>query len=195
MSNSIIDLIRHGEPQGGSLYRGHNINDPLSDKGWQQMWDAVGDYNGWEHIISSPMLRCREFAEKLATKNSIPLHIEDNFKEVGFGAWEGLTREQVKDKNLEEYNSFYSDPVNNRPQSFEELGYFIERVTTAFNDIVSEHTGKNILVVAHAGVIRAILAHTVLAIPKGLYNFKITNAGISRINATTGEILFINHSF
>jgi len=35
--------MRHGEPVGGRAYRGHSIDDPLSEKGWQQMWDAVGD--------------------------------------------------------------------------------------------------------------------------------------------------------
>ena len=38
-----IDLIRHGEPVGGRKYRGQT-DDPLSEKGWAQMWAAVGDY-------------------------------------------------------------------------------------------------------------------------------------------------------
>ena len=37
MKETTIDLIRHGEPVGGRAYRGHNIDDPLSDKGWQQI--------------------------------------------------------------------------------------------------------------------------------------------------------------
>ena len=37
MSDTVIDLIRHGEPVGGRRYRGH-IDDPLSERGWQQMW-------------------------------------------------------------------------------------------------------------------------------------------------------------
>ena len=43
MDDTIIDLIRHGQPQGGSVYRGHGVDDPLSELGWQQMWKAVGD--------------------------------------------------------------------------------------------------------------------------------------------------------
>ena len=38
---TVIDLIRHGEPEGGKRYRGQ-IDHPLSATGWQQMWDAVG---------------------------------------------------------------------------------------------------------------------------------------------------------
>ena len=41
-----LDLMRHGEPVGGRRYRGRT-DDPLSEKGWNQMWTAVGDYRGW----------------------------------------------------------------------------------------------------------------------------------------------------
>lgn len=192
MNQTIIDLIRHGEPLGGSLYRGHSIDDPLSETGWQQMWQAIGDYNQWQQIISSPLLRCSHFAEQLAEKNNIPLQIEADFKEVGFGSWEGLTREQVKQKNLQEYVDFYNDPVNKRPAGCEDLKLFIQRVISSYNTIVEKFKGQHVLVIAHAGVIRAILAHIVSAPPKGLYNFKISNAGISRIHAEMNEIVFIN---
>ena len=51
MQNIIIDLIRHGEPQGGPRYRGDGIDDPLSDKGWRQMWDAVGEDAPWTFLF------------------------------------------------------------------------------------------------------------------------------------------------
>jgi len=192
MPDTIIDLLRHGEPRGGSMYRGNSIDDPLSDKGWQQMWQSVGEYSSWQHIISSPMLRCKEFAELLAKNLNIPVHIEDNFKEVGFGSWEGLTREQVKNTNLTEYNNFYSDPVNKRPLEAEDLNSFIQRVTTSYNKIVHDFKNQNILIVAHAGVIRSILATTVQAPAMGMYNFKIDNACFSRINANSCNIIFTN---
>lgn len=195
MSDTIIDLIRHGEPLGGNLYRGHSIDDPLADKGWQQMWNAVGNYNQWQHIISSPMLRCREFAEKLSDKNNIPLSIEENFKEVGFGSWEGLTREQVIKRNEAEYNNFYADPVNNRADGFENLNDFIQRTVNSFINAAELYKNKHILIVAHAGVIRAIIAYILHAPPGALYNIKIENAGISRVNQSKQEIIFVNRFF
>lgn len=194
MSQTIVDLIRHGEPIGGSLYRGHSIDDPLSEIGWQQMWQAVGNYSQWQSIVSSPLLRCRVFAEQLAAKYDIPIQIEPDFKEVGFGSWEGLTRAQVKQNNLQEYLDFYNDPVNKRPAGCEDLNVFIQRVISSYEKIVEQYKGQHILVVAHAGVIRAILAHIVYAPPKGIYNFKIENAGISRIHAQNNQIVFINNS-
>ena len=61
MKETVIDLIRHGEPIGGRRYRGHGVDDPLSEKGWSQMWQAVGNYNAWHHIITSPLQRCQQF--------------------------------------------------------------------------------------------------------------------------------------
>lgn len=194
MSHTIVDLIRHGEPLGGSLYRGHTVDDPLSQKGWQQMWKSVGEYNQWQQIISSPMLRCSEFSQQLAKRNNIPIQAEDNLKEVGFGTWEGLTREQVKQQDLMAYTNFYTDPVNNRPEGSENLQLFIQRVITCYEKIINKFENKHVLIVAHAGVIRAILAHIVHAPADGMYNFKIDNASISRIDVDSNNLLFMNQT-
>ncbi|MCK5386385.1 MAG: histidine phosphatase family protein [Gammaproteobacteria bacterium] len=178
---TIIDLIRHGEPEGGRAFRGHSINDPLSEKGWQQMWDAVGKNSPWDQIITSPLERCQAFAEALMDVYKIPCDTEENFKEVGFGSWEGRTPDEIKEDNLKEYQDFYLDPVNCRPAGAENLNDFIQRVTKAYEQTIEKHKGKHILIVAHAGVNRAIIANTLHAAPIGLYRIKVNNAGISRI--------------
>lgn len=178
---TIIDLIRHGEPEGGRAFRGHHINDPLSKKGWQQMWDAVGQDAPWDQIISSPLRRCQAFAEALMDEYQIPFTTEDDFKEVGFGSWEGRTPEEIKADNLSEYDAFYLDPVNSRPPGAEDLNAFIKRVSNAYNKTIEKYAGKHILIVAHAGVNRAIIANALHAAPIGLYRIKVNNAGISRL--------------
>ncbi len=180
-SETIIDLLRHGEPEGGRAFRGHSINDPLTEKGWQQMWDAVGDDLPWEQIITSPLERCQAFAEALMDVYKIPCTTEENFKEVGFGNWEGQTADEIKQHNLKEYQDFYLDPVNKRPAGAEDLNKFIQRVKTAYQQTVEKFQGQHILIIAHAGVIRAIIANALHATPLGLYRIKVNNAGISRL--------------
>jgi len=180
-TETIIDLIRHGEPEGGRAYRGHSIDDPLSEKGWQQMWDAVGDSAPWQQIVTSPLERCQAFAEALMDVYKIPCATEDDFKEVGFGSWEGKTPAEIKSTNLTEYEKFYLDPVNSRPAGAEPLDEFISRVTNAYTRNIEKYKGQHILIVAHAGVIRAIIANALHAAPIGLYRIKVNNAGISRI--------------
>jgi len=196
MTDTIIDFIRHGEPIGGRAFRGHNIDDPLSEKGWQQMREAVGDHCPWSRIISSPLSRCKAFAEELGQKHRLAVSIDERFKEVGFGDWEGKTPEQLQQQRLEEYNAFYADPVNKRPPGAEDLDAFIARVVSGYNDIVNNDAGKHVLVVAHAGVIRAAIANVLHTEPLGLYRIKVNNAGIASIRITErGAMLeHLNHS-
>ena len=154
-----IDVIRHGEPVGGRRYRGYSIDDPLTEKGWTQMRAAVPESPQWQHIVSSPLKRCLEFSQELANDLQIPFSIEDNMKEIGFGDWEGKTPEEIVAEDSEALNLFYIDPVNNRPKGAEPLDTFSERVWNAYQSIIKNHQGKHVLVVAHAGVARAITAN------------------------------------
>jgi len=145
------------------------------------MWSAIGDQAPWSHIITSPMLRCQAFAEAVAEKYAIPCSVEPDFREVGFGRWEGQTPDQLKKNRLQEYQDFYRDPVNLRPQGAEDLNDFIQRVTTAYNKAVETFQSSHLLIVAHAGVNRAIIARALHCQPIGLYRIKVNNAGISRL--------------
>ena len=195
MTDTIIDLIRHGEPVGGSAFRGHNIDDPLSDKGWQQMRGAIGNHCPWSHIISSPMQRCIAFANELADKNKLSVTTDDRLKEVGFGEWEGHTPSELKQQRPKEYVDFYLDPVNQRPPGAEDLDAFISRVVSAYQQVAKQHTGQHVLIVAHAGVMRAVIAHVLQSEPLGLYRIKVNNAGIARIHISErGAMLeYLNH--
>lgn len=195
MSDTIIDFIRHGQPEGGSVYRGHGVDDPLSELGWSQMWQAVGEKGSWQQIISSPMQRCREFAKALADKHTIPLVIDDRFKEVGFGSWEGRNRAEIKQKNQAEYDAFYHDPINCRPVGAEPVNDFLQRIGAAYADVLKNYPAKHCLVVAHAGVIRAVVTHVTHAAPIGLYRIQVKNAGISRIrHGQYGSMLEFHNS-
>jgi len=154
-----IDVIRHGEPEGGRRYRGYGVNDPLTEQGWQQMWGAISDQPPWDVIVSSPLARCLDFARALAEKADIPCIVEDTMKEIGFGVWEGLTPEEILADDSEALNHFYTDPVNNRPEGAEGLEAFSKRVWNAYQAIAETHKDKHILIVGHAGVSRAIAAN------------------------------------
>ncbi|SFD84018.1 histidine phosphatase family protein [Nitrosomonas sp. Nm166] len=189
MTDTVIDLIRHGEPVGGLRYRGHGIDDPLSEKGWSQMWGAIGDYKAWQYIITSPLQRCQMFAHALGERHGINVIVEPRFKEVGFGIWEGLSHDEVRINRASEYQSFLNDPVNQRPHGAEPLGDFMQRISSAYEETIQRYQSNHFLIVAHAGVIRALIARTVHASPAGLYRIKISNGGITRIRHTEAGAL------
>lgn len=179
MQSTIIDLIRHGEPVGGRRYRGRT-DDPLSDKGWAQMWAAVGDFCGWQQIVSSPLLRCAEFAHALGGKLEIPVAVDEQLAELGYGEWEGKTPAELTAHDPEVLLRYRRDPIGNRPAGSEDLDHFSARVTAAWGSLVEQQRGRHVLVVAHAGVIRMVLAQ-VLTIPLGhIFRIQVGNAAISR---------------
>ena len=175
-----LDLIRHGKPIGGRKYRGQ-IDDPLSEEGWSQMRAAVGNNAPWSHLVSSPLQRCRAFAEALAEQHGLPLAVEERFKEVGFGVWEGKTAAQIEFEAPGTLARFKADPIHARPQGAESLDIFLSRVAAGIESILLTHPGEHILIVCHAGVIRMALAHA-LAIPlANAYCIEVASAGITRL--------------
>jgi alpha-ribazole phosphatase/probable phosphoglycerate mutase len=183
-----IDLLRHGEPLGGGRYRGQ-LDDALSEKGWQQMWQAVAGRSDWQQIITSPLQRCQAFADSLGAQHGLPVHCEQRFCEVGFGAWEGKDREEVEQQFPGQLAKFYRDPVNQRPPGAEPLDEFLSRVRNGFDELLPRFAGQTVLIVAHAGVIRAIMSHALEIPPAAMYRIHVKNAGMTRLS-TDGERSF-----
>lgn len=175
----IVDLIRHGEPVGGRRYRGQ-IDDPLSDKGWSQMWSAVEVTQNWEVIVTSSLSRCSEFAYALGQRLDLSVYEEQRFKEIGFGEWEGHTAAEICADDPDRLLKFFRDPVHFRPAGAEPLDDFSSRVQSAWDEMLQRFSGQHVLIVAHAGVIRAVTA-LVLGIPIAhMFRLQVGNAGVSR---------------
>lgn len=178
--NLIIDLMRHGEPVGGRRYRGQT-DDALSERGWQQMRDAVGIYAGWQRIVTSPLQRCAAFADSLGEKLAIPVTREERFKEMGFGEWEGKLPAEICSTDPQRLLRFRLDPVAHAPPGAEPVALFHARCVAAWQELLAGQDAGNLLIVAHAGVIRMLLSHVLGLEPRNAYRIEIGNAGITRV--------------
>lgn len=154
-----IDLLRHGETEGGSRFNG-STDAALTDKGWLQLWQSVaGRDRCWDRIISSPLSRCAHFASELAEVRKLPLLLDDRFREMHFGAWEGYSAIELMATDAESLAQFWQDPVRNTPPLAEALEQFQQRVLSAWHEMVAAWPGESVLLVTHGGVIRTILCH------------------------------------
>ena len=181
-----IDLLRHGECEGGHVYRG-SLDLPLSESGWQQLRAAAGDFAGWNHIVCSPLQRCARFAEELAERRDLPLELHDAFREVHFGDWEGRAIADVWREQGSHARRFFSDPVNYAPPNGEPLTEFEERVLAGWKGLLQSHHGEHVLLVAHGGTIRVLLAH-ILSMPlTRIANLEVPYASASRIRIHHSE--------
>ena len=151
----ILDLLRHGEPQGGRLYRG-NQDDALTDKGWQQMLDSTQNKT-WDFIATSPLIRCADFAKHLSTTQNTPYQIFDGLEELAFGDWQGRSASEIGQVVVDQ---FKANPIANRPPNAEYLYDFQARVLSIFEPIIqNKQQYGSTLIIAHAGVIRVIKSY------------------------------------
>jgi alpha-ribazole phosphatase/probable phosphoglycerate mutase len=175
-----VDLLRHGEPLGGIRFRGHT-DDPLSATGWTQMRAAVQSGSPWQMVVSSPLLRCAGFAAELAAGAGIPLETDARLREIGFGAWEGRTPEELTQDDPGCLDRLWRDPAGFTPPGGEGLAAFAARVTAGWSELLLRHAGKHVLVVAHGGVNRVILCQALQIPIHNMFCLDVPYAGLSRI--------------
>jgi broad specificity phosphatase PhoE len=160
-------LVRHGETEGESSIRYHGRTDvALSELGRDQMRRAAraietnhGGIN-FARVFSSPLVRASEGA-RIVAGDSTPLVTIDEFAEVHFGLFEGLTADEIRVRYPDEFARWNADrlaPSYTYPEG-ERRADFTNRVERGLERMLALWTPRDsdVLLVAHRGVIRAIV--------------------------------------
>ncbi len=179
MADLIVDLLRHGEVEGGRCFRGRT-DDPLTEHGWLQMRRAVAMRSGWRGIVSSPARRCLRFARHLAETHHIPCAAAAWLWEMDFGDWEGATAAELATTDAARLEAFWRDPSRVSPPNGEPFRRFRQRVLEGWHETVRQGA-ERLLVVAHGGPIRIILAELLGMPPQNLMRLEIPHAALSRV--------------
>lgn len=158
-----VDILRHGLIDGYCVAAPRfigSIDDALSAQGWQQMHAAVQN-NGyeWDLIVSSPLRRCCEFAEVLATERKIPLQLMHGLREYHFGVWEGEYLSDIAARDPLALQNFWNDPMAHTPIAAESLEEFRLRVVAVWQTLLQYQDYRRILVISHGGVMRLLNCH------------------------------------
>lgn len=180
MQTTTIDLLRHGACAGGEIFRG-STDVALTELGWQQMQAALAQQGGWQQIVSSPLQRCRLFAEQLATAQHCALSVCDDLREIHFGDWEGCLHTDVERDHGPLLRQFWSDPSLVCPPNGEPMALFGERVRRALVDIVAVHRGKHLLLITHGAVIRLLLCEWLQMRMTAFSNIAVPYAALTRV--------------
>lgn len=151
-----IVLMRHGETTGESSIRFHGSTDvPLSDLGRAQMREAakVLSHECFDLVVGSPLRRSWEAAWIVGGGTSVRL--EHDFREIDFGRWEGLTKEEIEAsdpllfREWQEQKSAFDFPGGERRSDFR------ARIEAGLGRL-QQSGASGVLVVAHKGTVRSI---------------------------------------
>lgn len=176
-----VDLLRHGALVGGLRYRG-SIEADLTAEGRAAMdavWGLIGEQV--DAIVSSPLGRCRKPAEQWAAHSDIPCEVVDDFREMHYGAWEGLSAEEIEQDFPGMLARWRENPVGMQIPGAETVEAFAARVVQAWEKMLRAHTGHRLLLVGHSGTQRIILAHVLGAPLQATRRFAMPYAAWSRV--------------
>jgi len=107
-----------------------------------------------DKCVSSPMLRCRQSSEILFPGHKISY--DEDLYEIDFGRWEGLTFQEIAKEDPALVDKWADWSLEFCFPEGECIGHFVERVHNAGTRIAA-FSEENVMLIAHGGVIRALL--------------------------------------
>ncbi|PIP45045.1 MAG: hypothetical protein COZ70_05770 [Deltaproteobacteria bacterium CG_4_8_14_3_um_filter_51_11] len=155
-------LLRHGQVMDFASFPiyGHTDVD-MTETGILQMEMAAKRLKlaTVSAIYASDLKRAHAGALIIACHHDVPVKVEKDLREMYFGAWEGSTLSHLRENYAEELSKRQADPLNYRaPGGAETLSEFSHRIINCMEKIFDANKGGKIVIVAHGGTNRVILA-------------------------------------
>jgi probable phosphoglycerate mutase len=148
----MLYVVRHGETVWNVDHRVQGQTDvPLTEKGKEEASELKELVSGLDIdvVISSPLIRAKETA-KIIIDNKLPVNTDDRIIERDWGLNEGEIVDNVDMIDCWDFS------LNTKGLEFEKVQDFMSRVSEFLEDIKVRYQDKNVLVVAHSAVLRAI---------------------------------------
>ena len=156
-TTTVVDLLRHGQPTSDGCLAGQ-FDAELTESGWQQMNSTMTEPQNYDLVISSPLLRCHTFAQYYCDQHNLPLIVNHQWQEMSFGDWDGISYSELHEQAPSALSDFWADPWNHTPPNGEPMIEFHHRVEKVWQQLLTDHAGKRVLLICHSGVIRMLFA-------------------------------------
>ena len=175
-----VDLIRHGEPQGGNVFRGR-VDLPLSELGERQFRARVRKHRQpWTHIISSPLSRCADSGRWLAAERGMTCQIINDWQEIFYGDWENKPVDEVFQQHPQQAQKMWQQPFEFCAPNGESVPDFQQRIVAAWYQLLEQQQGQHVLLVNHGGVMRVLAQYLLKLDPQAMNRLAIPYAGLMR---------------
>ncbi|MGW1037517.1 bifunctional RNase H/acid phosphatase [Streptomyces antibioticus] len=180
-------LLRHGEtpltPQ--KRFSGRGGSDPsLSAVGREQaerVAGALARRGTVQHILASPLARTRETAGAVAARLGLEVVVEEGLIETDFGAWEGLTFGEVRERHPEDLNRWLADPEAEPTGGGESFAATAARISATRDKLTAAYAGRTVLLVTHVTPIKTLVRLALGAPPESLFRMELSAASLSAV--------------
>ncbi|MEJ8647767.1 bifunctional RNase H/acid phosphatase [Streptomyces sp. MS1.AVA.3] len=182
---STFVLLRHGEtpltPE--KRFSGSGGTDPALSAAGRRQAEAtaagLAARGTIQAIVSSPLRRCRETAGAVADRLGLEVRIEEGLRETDFGAWEGLTFAEVRERHPDDLDAWLGSAKVAPTGGGESFATVARRVAVARDKLLARYAGKTVLVVTHVTPVKTLVRLALGAPPESLFRMELSAASLS----------------
>jgi probable phosphoglycerate mutase len=170
-------FLRHGQTplSRDDVFCGSGLDPELTPEGLEMARSFADAYRSksWSALYSSPLRRTIATARPLASALDLEIEARDDLKEIGYGEWEGKTKEAVNLDYHDDYLQWLADPAWYPPTGGEMAVAIARRALSVVEEIKGRLTAGNVLVVSHKATIRILLCG-LLGIDVGRFRYRLS---------------------
>lgn len=177
-------LIRHGETDWNRERRlqGH-LDIPLNRRGLQQAEQLasalIRQQLQFAALHVSELTRARQTATAISRQLGLPLQTHPALKERHYGAFQGRTFDEAREHIPHVYQLHQQRDLHFDLQGGESLHNFQQRIMHCMQQLAERHSGEQILVVSHGGVLEMVHRTASGQGLSGSRDFPIPNAALN----------------
>jgi broad specificity phosphatase PhoE len=133
--------------------------------------------------VVTPLQRTRHTAEAIfaAGHPAQELAVEPGLAEQHLGAWQGISHEELTRRLRDPPHPFWPHGAEERPPGGESIADVIARVGPVIEGWAAREAGRDVVIVAHGGTIRAAVAHAMGLSPHQALMLSVKNLSLTRI--------------
>jgi broad specificity phosphatase PhoE len=179
----VLFVVRHGRTavNAAGLLLGRQ-DPPLDEVGVAQADAMARALGSVDHVVCSPLTRCRATAERLS---ATAVEVDERWIELDYGEYEGMPLADVPASTWKEWRS----DIEFRPPGGETLAELGARVREACNALKTDSAeGETIVVVSHVSPIKAAVAWALGVDDTVTWRLYVAPASVSRISTAGGRI-------
>lgn len=185
-------LVRHGPTHVRAMVGWSDLPADLSDRAKLDRLATLLPDDAL--VVSSDLDRAVATADAIQ-RHRLRLPHDPALREIHFGEWELRSFREIEAQDPARARAWWENPGDVRPPGGESWNEVCARVNAAMDRLIAEHTGLNLVVVAHFGVILTQVQRALGLAADEAFGHRIDNLSVTEITRRPGgwEVARINH--